>query len=153
MSEIYDADYDGDGDLDKIEYEQHADGTASALIDLNGDGRPDVALYDATGDGRPDYVAYDANGDGATEYSGPLDGVVGYESGHEPAPAPGYADSGYTQPGYTQPGYTEPGYTEPGYADGGNFYANDNIGTAVSSNSDGSAGYINTGDGEFYSWG
>jgi hypothetical protein len=144
MSEIYDADFDGDGDLDKIAYDEHRDGTATALVDLNADGRPDVALYDANGDGQPDYVAYDANGDGAVDYAGPMHGVVGYESGHESAPEPGYADSGYTGPG----GYTEPGYTE----DGGTFYANSNIDTAVSSNADGSAGYIATGDGEFYSW-
>jgi hypothetical protein len=159
MSEIYDADFDGDGDLDKIAYDEHPDGTATALVDLNADGRPDVALYDANGDGQPDYIAYDANGDGKADYAGPLGGVVGHESGAEP----GYTDSGdtqhgYTQPGYTEPGYSEPGYSEPGYAepgyaeDGGNFYANNNIDTAVSSNADGSAGYIATGDGEFYSW-
>jgi hypothetical protein len=176
MSEIYDADLDGDGDLDKIAYEEHPDGTATALVDLNADGRPDVALYDANGDGHADYIAYDANGDGQTDYAGPLHGVVGHESGHEapsaPAPGhadpgytgsagytePGYAEAGYTEPGYAEAGYTEPGYAEPGYtepsyaADGGNFYANSNIDTAVSSNADGSAGYIATGDGEFYSW-
>jgi hypothetical protein len=52
--------------------------------------------------------------------------------------------------GATDP--AEDGY-EAGCTGGGSFYANDNLGAAVSTNPGGDEGYIGLGDGEFVRWG
>jgi hypothetical protein len=89
----------------------------------------DVAteFVDLDGDGQPDVTLYDLDGDG-------------------------YADAyGY----FEQAGVTAPdaaGY-DAGYGADGTFYANDNLDTGISTSADGSAGYIDLGDGQSYSWG
>src|SRR5262249_38808854 len=84
--------------------------------------------------------SFDIDGDGVADVT--LDDVNG----------DGYADA-YSY--VDQAGYVDPagaGYVEPPAADGGNFYHNDYTDTTISSNPDGSAGYIDFGDGTSYSW-
>ena len=92
-----------------------------------------LTFVDVDGDGYADAVIVD-------------DGYVEYDGGQEPAYTEPTGDEGY---GYdpAQESY------EPGYTDGGSFYANENLDTAVSSNPGGDEGYIALGDGEFVSWG
>ena len=86
-----------------------------------------LTFVDVDGDGYADKVIYDG-------------GYVEYDAGQEPA--------------YTEPtGYEGAESYDTGYADGGSFYANDNLDTAVSTNPGGDEGYIALGDGEFVSWG
>jgi len=130
VSEYYEA--DGYGDAEQIEAE-FTDGSSLTLVDVDGDGYADAVVYD--------------DGGTYTEYSGDAgydagSGDTGYDAGYDA----GSGDSGYG----TYP--AEEGY-EAGYQDGGSFYANDNLGTAVSTNPGGDEGYIALGDGEFVSWG
>ncbi|WP_238010454.1 hypothetical protein KZZ52_25155 [Dactylosporangium sp. AC04546] len=54
MSEIFEYDVDGDGDLDLVEVTEYSDGSTSVVADLDGDGYGDVAAYDEDGDGEAD---------------------------------------------------------------------------------------------------
>jgi hypothetical protein len=132
VSEYYEA--DGYGDAEQIQAE-FTDGTSLTLVDVDGDGYADAVVYDAGAD-----AGYDAGYDGGAD--------AGYDGG----------EAGYTEPTGDQ-AYEDYG-TYPaedaygaGYTDGGSFYANDNLGTAVSTNPGGDEGYIALGDGEFVSWG
>jgi hypothetical protein len=146
VSEYYEA--DGHGDTEQIHAEQiHAeftDGTSLTLVDVDGDGYADAVVYDAGTHG-----GYDEGGDAYDDAA---------QAGHDGG------EAGYTEPtgDETYGQYEEYGDygTYPagdaygaGYTDGGSFYANDNLGTAVSTNPGGDEGYIALGDGEFVSWG
>jgi len=93
-------DVDGDGHVDRVDHEQYGDGTSAAVVDLNGDGRPDLALYDLNGDGQADYVRYDADGDGIADVERPTGGgsSTGYADGGYAggSPADAYWDGGYS---------------------------------------------------------
>src|SRR5262245_38154843 len=111
----------------------------SEQYDVNGDGYPDhveyveyedgstLAVVDVDGDGQADYAAYDTDGDGNLD------------------PPTNEAPYGGTD--------VSVGGVDTSYADGGNFYSNWYIDTAVGSTEDGSAGYVNLGDGESVTWG
>jgi hypothetical protein len=79
----------------------------------------------------------------STEYGYEGDPGYGQEPGEE-------GETGY-EAGTGEYGY-ETG-ADTGYTDSGNFYSNDYIDTAVSSNPGGDEGYIALGDGDFVSWG
>ncbi len=106
---------------------------------------------ETTGEGYGEPVEYTEYADGGIGL-GLTEAVSTYaEAGHADG---GYTEEGHAEEGYTEEGHTEEGYgTDTGYADGGDFYANNNIDTAVSTNPGGDEGYIALGDGEFVSWG
>jgi hypothetical protein len=125
VSEYYDGgDNYGDGEEIRAEF---TDGSSLTFVDVDGDGYADKVIYDGG------YEEYDAGHDAGYD--------AGHDAGHEPA---------YTE---EPTGDEGTGYYDTGYADGGSFYANDNLDTAVSTNPGGDEGYIALGDGEFVSWG
>src|SRR5688572_1951324 len=106
----------------------------SEYLDVDGDGSLDqveyeqyedgsvAAFVDLNHDGYADIAAVDVDGDGNIDRVVPLGGNEGgYQQGNEQS-------------------------SNNGYPDNGNFYANDNLGTAVSSNGNGDGFYyVNTG--------
>jgi hypothetical protein len=93
-----------------------------------------LTLVDIDGDGYADAVAYDS-GD-----------YTGYDTGEAPGYTEATGDEGYGT-------YPAGDTYDTGYDDGGSFYANSNLDTAVSTNPGGDEGYSAVGDGEFVSWG
>jgi hypothetical protein len=142
MSEYYDGGETGDSG----EYPEHTE--PEALIDIDGDGRADLAYYDADGDGHIDHAAWDVDGDGRADYVNAIEEPAYAETNE-------YAETTENTEYTPNSEYTESNeYTENStYTDDGSFYANNNIDTAVSTNPGGDEGYIALGDGEFVSWG
>jgi hypothetical protein len=124
------SEYDAGGDYDHAEaiHAEFTDGSSLTLVDVNGDGVAEAVVYDADGDGVPDGYA-DESGEYATTPNGEY---------------PSTPNSEY-------PSTPNSETYEPGYADPGSMYVNDNIDTAVSSNSNGEF-YINLGDSNYTSF-
>jgi hypothetical protein len=93
MSEIFEYDVNGDGNLDVVEVTTDSDGGTLVVADTDGDGYGDLSAYDADGDGVADPMPASAADEAPSydEAAAPAESAEPAESSEPSAAAPTYS--------------------------------------------------------------